>query len=108
MFRIPIFGTCFRGIRFSDYVSLAWLGMSLAGGAHAQIFVVNQGNGTIGKYATSGAVINASFISGLNSPTGIAASGDFLYVAQENGTVRKYATSGSLVNAALITGLYLP
>jgi len=79
-------------------------------GAHtpAQIFVVNAGSGTIGKYSLAGAAENTSFISGLSSPTGIAVAGGFIYVAQENGAVRKYTTGGALVNANLITGLYLP
>ncbi len=74
----------------------------------AQIFVVNMGSGTVGKYSLSGVTENATFISGLSSPTGIAVAGNFIYVAQENGTVRKYTTGGALVNANLITGLYLP
>lgn len=94
-------------LRLVPFLSCGGL-VVFSGGAGAQIFVVNQGAGTIGKYATSGATINASFISGLSSPTGIAVSGDYLYVAQENGTIRKYTTAGTLVNAALITGLYLP
>ena len=44
--------------------------------SHAQIFVTNANNNTIGEYnATTGATINSSFISsGLNVPVGIAIS----------------------------------
>jgi hypothetical protein len=84
------------------------LGALFAGLAQGQIFVVNQGSGTIGEYTLSGTTINASLISGLQSPTGMAISGSYLYVAQENGTLKEYTTSGKLVNPALITGLYLP
>src|SRR5438445_13011600 len=35
-----------------------------------QIFVVNDGSGTIGEYTTSGATVNSALISGLNTPTG--------------------------------------
>ena len=38
-------------------------------------------NGTIGEYTTSGAVVNASLVSGLNYPFGIAVSGSNLFVA---------------------------
>ena len=47
-----------------------------------EIYVTNSsGNGTIGEYTTSGAVVNASLVSGLNDPTGIAVSGSDLFVA---------------------------
>jgi hypothetical protein len=66
------------------------LGLLSISAAHAQILVLNLGNaltptGTIGEYTTSGATVNASLISGLTSPYGIAVSGANLFVAQ-NGT----------------------
>ena len=43
------------------------LGLLCTGAAHADnIFVGNQSNGTIGEYTTSGAVVNASLVSGLS------------------------------------------
>ncbi len=108
MIRIPFPKTVSDRMRRLVAAALAWLGIILGVGAPAQIFVVNHGSGTIGKYDMSGATINASFISGLSSPTGIAFAGDFMYVAQGNGTVRKYTTAGTLANSALITGLYFP
>ena len=38
----------------------------------SDLFVANSYNGTIGEYTTSGATVNASLVSGLNAPVGIA------------------------------------
>ena len=38
----------------------------------SDLFVVNNSGGTIGEYTTSGALVNAALISGLNGPWGIA------------------------------------
>jgi hypothetical protein len=80
------------------------------------IFVSNSSTGTIGEYTTSGATVNASLISGLNAPAGIAVSGSNLFIANfasgitpaDNGTVGEYTTSGATVNASLISGLNGP
>ena len=82
--------------------TLLLLSLGLAASAPGQIYVANQASGTIGEYTLSGQTINASFITGLSAPTGMAVSGGYLYVAQENGTICKYTTSGTLVNATLI------
>jgi hypothetical protein len=37
----------------------------------SDLFVVNEGVGTIGEYTTKGATVNPALISGLNSPFGI-------------------------------------
>ena len=72
---------------------------------------VGQANNTVGKYnATTGAVINANFITGLNyAPTALAVSGNILFVASGSygtGTVGEYdATTGAVINANFITGL---
>jgi hypothetical protein len=57
-----------------------------------------------------GAAINASFITGLNSPIALALSGTNLFVANYNsGTIGKYnATTGAVINANFITGLNYP
>ena len=64
----------------------------------ATLFVVSIGSdpntGTIGAYTNSGAVINASLITGLNDPLSVAASGGFLYVTTLDGKIGKYTTSG--------------
>jgi hypothetical protein len=75
---------------------------TVPGIVRAQIFVTNFNSGTVGEYTTSGAPINPALISGLPGPTGIAVSGDKLFV--KNGDkISEYTTSGALVNAALIS-----
>ena len=46
-----------------------------------QIFVTNNDTGIVGEYTTSGATVNASLITGLTRPSGIAVSGNKLFVA---------------------------
>ena len=70
--------------------------------ARAQLYVTQQtGVGsTVGEYnATTGAAINANFITGLDDPYGLALSGNNLFVAcQFSNTVGEYnATTGVLV-----------
>jgi hypothetical protein len=75
------------------------------------IFVANfiGPPGTIGKYTTAGAAVNAALVSGLNGPKGIAVSGSDLFVASEgSGTIGEYTTAGATVNAALVSGLNTP
>ena len=82
---------------------------AMPGTAHAQIFVANNGSATIGEYTTSGATVNASLVSGLNNPSGIAASGGDLFIANVgNGTIGEYTTLGGTVNASLVSGLNSP
>jgi DNA-binding beta-propeller fold protein YncE len=80
--------------------------------AEAQrVFVTSELNGTIGVYnATSGTAVNASLVSGLAGPDGIAVSGSNVYVANYyGGTIGVYnATSGAAVNASLVSGLVRP
>jgi hypothetical protein len=78
--------------------------------AHAQLYVT-QLSGVVSEYdATTGAAINASFITGLMFPGGLAVSGNTLFVANELGTtVGKYdANTGAAINASFITGLKFP
>ena len=50
--------------------------------------------------------MNASLVSGLSAPVGLAVSGSNLFVANWNaGTIGEYTTSGGTVNASLISGL---
>ena len=73
------------------------------------LYVTSFANGTTGKYTTAGATVNASLISGLQSPSGIAISGTNLFVANfASGTVGHYTTDGATINASLISGLNLP
>jgi DNA-binding beta-propeller fold protein YncE len=77
-------------------------------------FVANYGGGsgtTVGEYdATTGDAIKASFITGLNGPTGLALSSNNLFVANfSGGTVGEYdATTGDAIKASFITGLNGP
>ena len=53
--------------------------------------------------------MNASLVSGLSVPAGIAVSGSNLFVANTgNGTIGEYTTSGGVVNASLVSGLNDP
>ena len=73
------------------------------------IYVTNSDNATVGEYTMSGAVVNASLISGLSDPIGIAVSGSDLFVVNYyNNTIGKYTTSGAVVNATFVSGLNGP
>src|SRR5262245_44869444 len=80
----------------------------------AQILETNLLSGTVGEYTTSGTTINASLISGLNSPVGLATVGGSLFVSSFNngntgaGTIGVYTTSGTTVNGSLVSGLNQP
>jgi len=75
--------------------------------------VASFNSGTIGEFnASTGAVINASLISGLSHPFCVAldGSGD-LFVASFNssGTIGEFnASTGAVINPSLISGLNGP
>jgi hypothetical protein len=84
--------------------------------ARAQLYIsqapgIQLNDGTVGKYdATTGAAIHANFIQG-NAPTGLAVSGNNLFLANTFGgsTVGEYdANKGNVINANFITGLNGP
>jgi uncharacterized repeat protein (TIGR01451 family) len=73
------------------------------------LFVANEGNGTIGEYTLAGTPIKPELITGLASSFGIAVSGDDLFVANyKSGMIGEYNTSGGVINATLVTGLIAP
>ena len=79
--------------------------------ARAQLFVSQSNAGSVGEYdATTGAAINASFITGLNQPLfGIAVSGKHFFVVNNDTTVGEYdAGTGEAINVSFITGLNGP
>jgi hypothetical protein len=78
--------------------------------SEGNLFVVTNFNGgTIGKYTTSGATVNATLVSGLGVPVGIAVSEGNLFVTEFYGnTIGEYTTSGATVNAALVSGVVSP
>jgi hypothetical protein len=70
------------------------------------MFIPSYQNGTIGEYTLSGGVVNATLVTGLNGPQGLAILGNDLYVVNDgNGTVGEYTISGQTINSSLITGL---
>ena len=83
--------------------------LSAATARGQDIFVANFSSGTIGEYTTSGATVNPSLISGLNTPIGLAVSGSNLFVTSfDAGTIGEYTTSGATVNPSLVSGLNVP
>ena len=73
-------------------------------------FVTNQNDGTVGEYnATTGALIKADFVKGLEYPPNLAVEGDTIFVLNGNGAVGKYdAITGAVIDANFITGLAAP
>ncbi|HSI15281.1 MAG TPA: PQQ-binding-like beta-propeller repeat protein, partial [Chthoniobacter sp.] len=69
------------------------------------LFSVIPGDGKVVAYdATTGAVLNANFITGLSSPRGILISGNTMYVSSSSSTIGTYnATTGAAINASFIT-----
>jgi hypothetical protein len=101
-------GSCGLGTFLLIAAIALW--MMPATGRCGTIFVSNFSAGTIGEYTTSGTTVNASLVSGLNGPDGIALSGGNLFVANnDTGTIGEYnATTGAPVNPALVSGLSGP
>lgn len=61
----------------------------------AQDIYVDNGN-AMSEYGLDGSTVNASLITGLNVPEGIALSGNDLFVANiQSGTIGEYTTSGA-------------
>ena len=91
------------------------LGLAVYGN---DLFVANNDGSTVGEYnATTGAVINASFVTGLSQPWGLAVLGGNLLAANDGGTtVGEYgipatATLGNTPtssNANFLIGLDFP
>jgi hypothetical protein len=83
----------------------------LANATPSRLYISEYGANVVGEYnAATGAAINANLITGLDGPTGIALSGNDLFVVSiggtDGGTVGKYnATTGAAINANLIAGL---
>jgi hypothetical protein len=78
--------------------------------AYSQIFVADSTAGAVGEYTTSGATVNASLITGLSQPSGLATDGTNLFVTNFSGdySLGEYTTSGGMVNASLIPYVYTP
>ena len=74
----------------------------------SDLFVANYGNGTIGEYTTSGATVNASLVSGLNTRGHCRVWIGPVCRELARGTIGEYTTSGADVNASLVSGLSDP
>ena len=78
----------------------------LSNAARAQLYISQQGNGAVAEYdATTGALINSSFVTGLVNPFDLTLSGNDLFVAEFSANrVGEYdATTGAAINANFIT-----
>jgi hypothetical protein len=111
------------GLAFSDVPNSpygAW-GSAVLGNDLFVSLVGNDkpGQGSVAEYdATTGALINANFITGLSVPEGLTIVGNNLYVVSNandtqqpntNGLIGEYnATTGAPINASLVTGLSQP
>ncbi len=72
------------------------------------LYVADRDTNTVAAYnGTTGALVNASFITGLDSPWGLArdSAGNFYVANKAAGTVGKYGPDGSVINASFIEGL---
>src|SRR5258708_18933948 len=78
--------------------------------ARAQLYVTQRSpDGIVSKYnATTGTLIKAHFITGVNDPSALALLDNELFVANKgSGSVGEYdATTGAAINASFITGLH--
>ncbi len=75
--------------------------------SHGQILDIASYYGTdrVGQYSLSGATINASLITGDYGSTGMAVSGNTIFLARGDGTVASYTTSGTTINSTFLSGL---
>jgi hypothetical protein len=87
-----------------SFIGVGAQGIAVSG---SDLFVGNQTG--VGEYTTSGAVVNASLISGLTLTGGIAISGSALFVVTGGGGVSEYtlgATPGTITSSnPLMSGL---
>src|ERR1039458_1306682 len=101
-FSIPMNNSRLRSL-VATFVTLLG-GVVLGGLARGQIYVVRETLGTVGEYTLSGAPINASLISGLTQPSGIALGPNgHLYVpSHANWTIGEYTLSGAVVHSSQV------
>jgi hypothetical protein len=90
-----------------DPTALAVSGTTLY--VESEGFDPGNDDATIGEYTTSGGTVNASLLTGLDTPAGIAADGANLFVTDfQDGLVAEYDSSGATINADLISGFSTP
>ena len=77
-----------------------WRGIAVSGD---KLFVTDVNAGTISEFTTSGAIVNATLVSGLNRPSDIEVFGGHLFVTNSlTGSIGEYTMTGEVVNASLI------
>jgi len=114
MYTNPLSRALFRPFLAVATAAVVWAASNTARG-NEDIFVASNNNGgpvtifgphtgLVGEYGSSGAPIDASFLSGLSAQPVLAVSGSDLFVAAGT-TIGECTTSGATVNASLITGL---
>ena len=99
-------------LKLATIATLTLVGHRLYG-SDPEIFLTGigfAGGGIAGAYTLAGGTLNATLVSGLSDPVGVAVSGSDLFVLDNiKGTVGEYnATTGATVNASLISGLSDP
>jgi WD40 repeat protein len=74
--------------------------------AEAQVYVSQPESGVVSEYdLATGKLINANFITGLNTPNAMVISGNDLLIANGGGSVGKYnAKTGAAISQSFITG----
>jgi hypothetical protein len=112
------FRAAFSGLLNAQLATVALVIVALwamPGSARAQLYVSQLSSGTVGEYdAATGAVINASLVTGVSEPEGLVLSGNTLFVSSgeaNGGSVGTYnATTGAPINPNFIThhGVGLP
>lgn len=80
-------------------------------GSH--IYWTSPEGGTIGRASLEGTQVEPNFISGLNEPTGLAVTSQFIYwssnpTASTSGSIGRAELDGHGVNNAFVTGLLSP
>ena len=77
-------------------------GLAISG---SNLFLVNTETNSVSQYSTSGALVHADLITGLQNPYGITVSGSNLFVACDWGPshVGEYTTSGGAINPYLMS-----
>lgn len=103
---VDVFATDGTPISVPSFGGLVFpAGISVSGN---HVYVTNAGNNVIGKYTSTGEVVDASLFSTPGSePYGIAVSGSSIFITHPfGGRIGKYdAETGAAINASLVTGL---
>jgi len=74
------------------------------------LYVADFDFGTVRQYDSTGFLLDASFVTGLAAPRGIAfdSIGNLYVIDDTFNTVRQYDSTGFLLDASFVTGLFTP